>query len=435
MAIECLQAALLHKIMRYLLLSISFIICIHSASAQNHDWFKGTWYGMKSFAGARLGIKAPVRIEIDSISDGRFSGRFIYMYPKDTIARLIKTFTGNIKGYAIRIDMSEETFLLDPRSRSFWSDCAPCSETGSFYLNDTTLLFKMTTSNCGDSCNGESVFTRKIISYKPPDQAAIRHFFSDTIAAINATKSKGRELQPPKKASLAVNSNKKASSELKRNAPDNIIIEGHPQWIYAEDSITLIQNNEGSINSLPDPGKIYAATNGSHINPQQENINITDANKNNEHMAIFNAGKPADTVRVIPGQKPPALLNKAGIDTAMQTKINRETALVNSYYVDSPHILVDLFDNGTIDSDAVSVYYNGQLIVSNAMLSYKAVSFSIEASAANRHVEFILIAENEGSIPPNSALMRITAGNKQFKLFVSTSITKNVKIAFDYIGP
>lgn len=422
--------------MRYLVLSILLVACISCAKAQDYGWFQGTWFGMKSFSGARLGIKAPVRIEIDSIyGDGQFSGRFIYMYPKDTIARLIKTFTGNINDYAISLNISEEMFLLDPRSRSFWSNCAACSETGSFYFNDTALVFKITTGNCGDSCNGESVFARKMNYYKPPDQAVIRHFFSDTIAVINAARSKSKEMQPPQKALLAVNSDKKASSKLKENTADSIIVEGHPQWINAEDSIILTQNKEDSISSMPDPGKISTAISDSANNLQQKNTGLANADKNNGHIAILNTDKPGDTVSVIPDQKPLVLLNAESLDTAMQTKINRETALVNSYYVDSPHIQVDLFDNGTIDSDAVSVYYNGKLIVNNAMLSYKAVSFSIDASADNRHLEFILIAENEGSIPPNSALMRITSGKKQFKLFVSTSITKNVKIAFDYTGP
>ena len=46
----------------------------------------------------------------------------------------------------------------------------------------------------------------------------------------------------------------------------------------------------------------------------------------------------------------------------------------------------------------------------------------------------ILIAENEGLMPPNTALMRITAGDKQYKLTVSTTGSKNAKIAIEYTG-
>ena len=84
--------------MKQLILPFLIVACTHFADAQNNDWFKGSWDGVKSFTGARIGIRVLVRIEVDSIKSGRFSGRLIYMYPKDTIARLTKTFDGNIKG-------------------------------------------------------------------------------------------------------------------------------------------------------------------------------------------------------------------------------------------------------------------------------------------------------------------------------------------------
>jgi hypothetical protein len=65
--------------------------------AQNNDWFKGNWDGVKSFTGARIGIRVLVRIEVDSVNRNRFSGRFIYMYPKDTIARLSELSVGTSK--------------------------------------------------------------------------------------------------------------------------------------------------------------------------------------------------------------------------------------------------------------------------------------------------------------------------------------------------
>ena len=77
---------------KYLLALLLLVSCFVSAKAQNDDWFKGSWYGAKSFSRARIGIKVLVRIEVDSLYNNHFSGRLIYMYPKDTIARLIRTF-------------------------------------------------------------------------------------------------------------------------------------------------------------------------------------------------------------------------------------------------------------------------------------------------------------------------------------------------------
>ena len=121
-------------------------------------------------------------------------------------------------------------------------------------------------------------------------------------------------------------------------------------------------------------------------------------------------------------------------DTIPAAIIQRDTKLITTYQVSSPHINVQLFDNGEIDYDAVSVYYNGRLIINNQTLTHKAINFSIDASAVNRHHEFILIAETEGMIPPNTALMRITAGNQHYELEVSSNTKRNAKIAIDYTG-
>jgi hypothetical protein len=121
-------------------------------------------------------------------------------------------------------------------------------------------------------------------------------------------------------------------------------------------------------------------------------------------------------------------------DTIPSAITQRSTSLITTYQVSSPHIEVQLFDNGQIDGDAVSVYYNGKIITNNQTLTHKAITFTLEASSASRHHEFILISENEGSVPPNTALMRIKAGSQQFELTVSSNSVHNAKIAIDYIG-
>jgi len=50
--------------------------------------------------------------------------------------------------------------------------------------------------------------------------------------------------------------------------------------------------------------------------------------------------------------------------------------------------------------------------------------------------EVVMIAENEGSIPPNTALLMVTAGNKRYRLFLSSdSEQKKVLVRFIYEKP
>jgi hypothetical protein len=43
-----------------------------------------------------------------------------------------------------------------------------------------------------------------------------------------------------------------------------------------------------------------------------------------------------------------------------------------------------------------------------------------------------MVAENEGSIPPNTALLIITAGEKRYQLFLSSTQSKSAVVRFVY---
>jgi hypothetical protein len=119
---------------------------------------------------------------------------------------------------------------------------------------------------------------------------------------------------------------------------------------------------------------------------------------------------------------------------AYQELTSRNSVLLQTYHISTPDILIELFDNGEIDGDRVSVYHNNAIIVNNQMLGTKPITLNIHADATNREHEFVLVAENLGSIPPNSALMRITAGKQSYKLPVNTDMKTNARIVFYYDG-
>jgi hypothetical protein len=113
---------------------------------------------------------------------------------------------------------------------------------------------------------------------------------------------------------------------------------------------------------------------------------------------------------------------------------SRTSVLLETYHITSPDILIELFDNGEIDGDRVTIYHNNQIIVSNQTLDKKPITLNIHADAGNREHEFVMVAENLGSIPPNSALMRVTAGKQSYKLAVKTDMKTNARIVFYYDG-
>jgi len=127
----------------------------------------------------------------------------------------------------------------------------------------------------------------------------------------------------------------------------------------------------------------------------------------------------------------PAIKEKPVLQPAPLPISTRANPIIKQLETDAGEIVINLYDNGEIDGDTVSVYHNNELLVSKAGLSAKPVSFHIVVDAAQPHHELVMVANNLGSIPPNTSLMVIKAGNKQYEVLISSSEQKNAKVVID----
>lgn len=91
---------------------------------------------------------------------------------------------------------------------------------------------------------------------------------------------------------------------------------------------------------------------------------------------------------------------------------------------------VDLYDDGDIDGDIVSVYFNGKPILSNKKLTDKPLSLNLTLDENKKENELLIYAENEGSIPPNTALMIVTEGNTRTEVRITSDQKKNGVVLF-----
>jgi hypothetical protein len=112
----------------------------------------------------------------------------------------------------------------------------------------------------------------------------------------------------------------------------------------------------------------------------------------------------------------------------LQTRAN---PLVKQLQTVAGEIRLDLYDNGEIDGDTISIYHNNELLISKARLSQKPVSFSIMVDALHPHHELVMVANNLGSIPPNTSLMIVTTKDQRYQVFISSSEQKNAKLIID----
>lgn len=108
--------------------------------------------------------------------------------------------------------------------------------------------------------------------------------------------------------------------------------------------------------------------------------------------------------------------------TPRKNKIIQEIAILND------SIQLSIYDNGVIDGDIVSVYLNGAPVLSNITLAERAAKKTIAIPLSNTDYELKLVAENLGSIPPNTGLLLIQDGDSQHTIYFSADLQTNVSI-------
>lgn len=106
----------------------------------------------------------------------------------------------------------------------------------------------------------------------------------------------------------------------------------------------------------------------------------------------------------------------------------RENIVSKEITVTSDSLSVDFFDNGEIDGDSISIFYNDKLIAFNRILSTKAVHFKVALDSTREVNEITMFADNLGSIPPNTALMVVTDGKKRYEIPMASSLQKNATL-------
>lgn len=100
--------------------------------------------------------------------------------------------------------------------------------------------------------------------------------------------------------------------------------------------------------------------------------------------------------------------------------------------VDTGDIRLDFYDNGEIDGDSISVMVNKQTVLSHQKLTAKPITTYVKIDPHNKLQEVEMVAENLGSIPPNTAILIITAGKKRYRLFLTSTETKSAMVRFIY---
>ena len=190
--------------------------------------------------------------------------------------------------------------------------------------------------------------------------------------------------------------------------------------------LAINKNNKPAITQKPNTTRPAASAVVKNNKPANSNKPKTEATQ--QHIDPKAAPLIA---RLYSDKKIPTIKTKDPVMIPLVLK-NRENEVVQSIVVNTNDITINIYDNGTIDHDTVSVYLDKKLVVNRQMLTTNAIVVTFKMDEDNNYHELVMVADNLGDIPPNTSLMVVKAGDKQYEVRIASTEQKNAVVIFRY---
>jgi hypothetical protein len=143
--------------------------------------------------------------------------------------------------------------------------------------------------------------------------------------------------------------------------------------------------------------------------------------------------KPAEikTEVIIPETKP-VILNKESsiVNKIPETKtppsieekfIQREKLVTVEIPLTGDSIELRFYDNAEIDGDSISLFLNNKLIFQHIRLKASAYTIKLPVDELHEINELVMVAENLGSIPPNTSYMLAIVNNLRYEAMLKST--------------
>ena len=110
----------------------------------------------------------------------------------------------------------------------------------------------------------------------------------------------------------------------------------------------------------------------------------------------------------------------------------RNTTLIDSITADASEITLALWDDAVEDGDSISLQVNDEIFLPGIAVKKRPQFFKIQLYPGENKI--IFIADNLGSISPNTSVLEIIDGKRRKSYMINTNLGQNnaIKISYDY---
>ncbi|MDE3236586.1 MAG: OmpA family protein, partial [Bacteroidota bacterium] len=212
----------------------------------------------------------------------------------------------------------------------------------------------------------------------------------------------------------------KKPTPLKTNLPVGNKVE---KPAVPEKAITAKTSEKKAISKDPKPLKA-----AQQLQPRKDSIVRVIAADARSEAAQENAQRKQELISVLDSL---ARLKseQERIVTYLTKRINKTPIPI---YTAADSVTIEIYDSGIHDNDSVSVIYNKRLVVDRKELMVdRPIKFVVKVDKNPKNNELVVVAENLGTEPPNTAVLVITDKyNKRQEVMLSTDLTHNEVVYF-----
>jgi hypothetical protein len=182
------------------------------------------------------------------------------------------------------------------------------------------------------------------------------------------------------------------------------------EWDYVIDNYTVGANDPDVIDSVelialsPKPEQpVVAKTTPPVIRRKPGMVSIPPMRKEKEKTE-----KPVV-------EEPVAVVPEKIVPLTIEEKFKTRTKVfATEIPVSGDSIELRFYDNAQIDGDSISLFLNDKLLFQHIRLTDKAYSIKLPVTSLSEENELTMVAENLGSIPPNTSYMVAMVGEKKY---------------------
>jgi len=166
----------------------------------------------------------------------------------------------------------------------------------------------------------------------------------------------------------------------------------------------------------------------------QDNPKSLTTDEKNYTPAIEKQIETATTKTELPKEPQPVAKTvepvKTSTPTIEQKFAIRKKVLTTEIPLAGDSIELRFYDNAIVDGDSISLFLNDKLVFEHIRLLRKAYIIKLSVSDLKEGNELIMVAENLGSIPPNTAYMVAIVDDKRYEARLESSEGSSAMIRF-----